>query len=92
MKTGSRLQIVGGREDHASEDRRRWLAKMNQPHLVRAARRGEFYFPLFWRRRSPEEDRGLPLSAAQLRGALLILLPPIILLAAWLFHSLGWIR
>lgn len=107
MKTEGRSQVVGrkilnsrphprghsplGGEDFAAADRMRWLGKMNRPCIVRAARRGEFYFPLFYRRRSPEDDRGIPLSRAQLMGGMLILLPGAIAGAAWLLSALGWV-
>lgn len=92
-ETGGRVQAAGSRFGLLSSEfeppvsiaeRQRWLRKMQRPFIVREC---------LWRRRSPEADadRGLPLPQAQLRGALLILLPPMILLAAWLFSLLGWI-
>lgn len=72
-------------QDFAAAERQGWLRKIQRPFIVRES---------LWRRRAPEpgEDRGIPLSRAQLLGAILILLPGVIAGAAWLFSALGWIR
>lgn len=61
----------------------------NRPYIVGPPVRSYLY----WRAQLISDwERGLELHRAQLLGAILLLLVPGVIGAAWLFSRLGWIR